>query len=268
MTPFAEIPTGTPIYEVYAVKYAELKGRRAGEIFLGADPHEAAVDMDYFVWLIRSPHRTILVDMGFNREIAAKRGRHFLRCPSDSIKALGHDAARIEDVIVTHLHYDHVGNYALFPGARFHIQDREMAFATGRMMRHQCLSSAYEPEDVAELVRNVFRGRVEFHDGDEDVAPGISVHLAPGHTAGLQFVRVATRKGWLVLASDACHYGRHLDRSEVFPLVTSVADLLEGYGKLKRLASHRELIIPGHDPSVSATYPRAQDSDELIVRLD
>ncbi|MDU6670523.1 MAG: N-acyl homoserine lactonase family protein, partial [Bradyrhizobium sp.] len=229
----AQIPPATPLYEVYAIKYAELKQRPASDIFLGADPHDAPVDMDYFVWLIRSPERSVLVDMGFNRNVAAKRGRRFIRCPGDGLRALSVDPAEIEDVIVTHLHYDHVGNYALFPKARFHLQDREMAFATGRMMRHRCLCMAYEPEDVCAIVRNVFAGRVEFHDGDEDIAPGISVHLAPGHTAGLQFVRVATHRGWMVLASDACHYRRHLERNEVFPLVTSVPDLLEGYGKLR-----------------------------------
>ncbi len=192
-----------PEYEVYAIKYAELKGRRPTEIFLGADPHEAAVDMDYFVWLLRSGDRSIVVDMGFNRTIAAKRGRHFLRCPTEGLAALGIRAGTVADVIVSHMHYDHVGNYELFPAARFHLQDKEMSFATGRLMRHRCLCAAYEVEDVCAIVRNVYRGRVEFHDGDEEIAPGVSVHLAPGHTAGMQFVRVWTAKGWLVLAVDA-----------------------------------------------------------------
>ncbi len=107
-----------PQYEVYAIKYAELKGRHPGEIFLGADPHEAAVDMDYFIWLIRSAERNIVVDMGFNREIAARRGRHFLRCPTEGLAALGVDARTVTDVVISHMHYDHVGNYELFPASR------------------------------------------------------------------------------------------------------------------------------------------------------
>lgn len=263
-----DIPTDTPRYEVHAIKYAELKGRPPTDIFLGADPHDVPVDMDYFVWLVRSPLLTIVVDMGFTREVAERRGRSFLQCPGDGLKALGVDAGEVTDVIVTHMHYDHVGNYALFPKARFHVQDREIAFATGRMMRHRCLCSAYEPEDVAALVRNVFQGRVEFHDGDEEIAPGISVHLAAGHTAGLQFVRVATRAGWLVLASDACHYARHLDRNEVFPLVTNVGELLEGYDRLRKLASSRRLVIPGHDPGVLTAFPPSLHGEAFAVRLD
>jgi len=259
---------GGPAYEVHAIKYAELKGRPATDIFLGADPHEAAVDMDYFVWLIRSAERTVLVDMGFTAEVAAKRGRTFLRCPGEGLRRLGVDPGTVTDVVVTHLHYDHVGNYALFPAARFHVQDREVAFATGRMMRHRCLCAAYEPDDVAALVRNVFAGRVEFHDGDEAIAPGIELYLAPGHTAGLQFVRVATRRGWVVLASDACHYARHLEEGLVFPLVTSVPGLLEGYDRLRKLADSPDHIVPGHDPGIMARFPPSLPEATLSVRLD
>lgn len=260
-------PGDLPHYEVFAIKYAELKGRHPTEIFLGADPHEALVDMDYFIWLIRSPERVIVFDMGFNAEIAARRGRRFLRCPTEGLAALGVDAASVADVVISHMHYDHVGNYDLFPSARFHLQDREMQFATGRHMRHRCLCAAYEVEDVCAVVRNVYKGRVEFHDGDAEIAPGISLHLSPGHTAGLQFLRVRTAKGWLVLASDACHYHRHLERDEVFPLVADVPGLLEGYRKLRRLASHPDMIIPGHDPRVMDTNPTVPEGDGLIVRL-
>lgn len=256
-----------PEYEVHAIKYAELKGRRPMEIFLGADPHEGAVDMDYFVWLLRSGGRSIVVDMGFNRAIAERRGRRFLRCPTEGLAALGVRAEAVEDVIVSHMHYDHVGNHELFPAARFHLQDREMSFATGRLMRHRCLCAAYEVEDVCAIVRNVYRGRVEFHDGDEAIAPGVTVHLAPGHTAGMQFVRVRTARGWLVLAVDACHYRRHLERDEIFPLVADVGGLLEGYRRLRALASSPELIIPGHDPWAMQAFPRSVPGDDLIVRL-
>jgi len=105
-------------FEVYAIKYAELKARPARDIFLSADLHEAPVDMDYFVWLIRSETRSIVVDTGFNAQIAAKRGRDFLRCPGEGLRKLGVDPAEVKDVIITHLHYDHVGNFPVFPNAR------------------------------------------------------------------------------------------------------------------------------------------------------
>ena len=58
------------------------------------------------------------------------------------------DVNAVEDVILTHLHYDHAGNFDRFPNARFHLQEREMAYATGRYMRYPRLSHSFEVEDV------------------------------------------------------------------------------------------------------------------------
>lgn len=256
-------------YEVYAIKYAELKGRPARDIFLGADLHEAPVDMDYFVWLLRSPKRVILVDTGYDQAMAEKRGRTFLRCPGEGLRALGVAPEDVQDIIITHLHYDHVGNFSLFPKATFHMQDREVSFATGRFMTHRVLQAPYEVEDVLEVVRRVYAGRVVFHDGDDEIAPGVSVHLSPGHSAGLQFVRVNTRSGWLVLASDACHYARHRLEADVFPIVFDVGGLLENYRRLSKLAASERLVIPGHDPQVMQDFPSpAPGLEGIAVRLD
>ena len=256
-------------FEVYAIKYAELKARPAADLFMAADPHEAPVDMDYYIWLIRNDARAIVVDTGFSSEVAQKRGRHFLRCPAQTLTLLGVDPAQVEDVIITHLHYDHVGNFASFPAARFHMQEREVAFATGRFMGHDRLRAPYELEDVLETVRHVYQERIEFHDGDGEVAPGVTVHHSEGHSPGLQFVRVNTGAGWLVLASDACHYNRHRLRGDVFPVVVNVAMLLENYRRLAKLASAPQLVIPGHDPDVMKDYPPvSKDLEGVAVRLD
>src|SRR5690606_22042477 len=116
-------------YEVYAIRYATV-ARRSVENFIGGDPHESGARMDYFVWLARNRSRTFVVDTGFNEAAARKRRRDFLRSPVEGLRLLGVDAAQARDVIITHLHYDHVGNFDLFPNARFHLQDAELAFAT------------------------------------------------------------------------------------------------------------------------------------------
>ena len=146
------------------------------------------------------------MDTGFNAVSGARRGRRLLRSPVEGLRALGVEPETVRTLIVTHLHYDHIGNADLFPNATLHVQDKEAAFATGRHMRHAFFRNMYEVDDVVGFVCEVYAGRVVFHDGDAGIAPGISVYLASGHTPGVQFVRVATRQGWLVLASDACHY--------------------------------------------------------------
>jgi glyoxylase-like metal-dependent hydrolase (beta-lactamase superfamily II) len=225
--------------------------------------------LDYYVWAIVGGGKTTIVDTGFGPEQARLRKRELLRSPVDGLKEIGIDAAKVEDVIITHTHYDHVGGLDLFPNAMIHIQDREMAFCTGRSMCHPTLSHSVAVEDAVGLVRRVFAGRVRFHDGADELAPGLSLHFIGGHTMGLQCVRVMTRRGWVVLASDAAHLYAHLEQRRAFPVVYNVADMLEGHETLKRLASSPHHIVPGHDPLVAKIYPAARPGLEgSIVRLD
>jgi glyoxylase-like metal-dependent hydrolase (beta-lactamase superfamily II) len=259
-------------YEVYAIKYAH-HARRASENFIGGpiggDAHDGPMPLDYFVWLIRGAGREIVVDTGFSAAMAAKRGRDHLRCPTQGLKLLGTNSKSVKDVVITHLHYDHVGNFDLFPAATLHLQDLEMRYATGRSMREERYRGAYEVEDVVGMVRRVYEERVHFHDGDAEIAPGVSVHLIGGHTMGMQAVRVATRRGWVVLASDASHFYANMEQTRPFPIVWSVADMVDGYRKLRSLADSPAHIIPGHDPLVLERYPSpSKDLQGIAVRLD
>ena len=65
-----------------------------------------------------------------------------------------------------------------------------MAFATGRYMCCERFNRAYEVEHVAGMVRLAYQDRIDFHRGDAEIGPGISLHRIGGHTAGLQAVRV------------------------------------------------------------------------------
>lgn len=255
-------------YEVYAVKYAERDGRRT-EHFLGGDAHDGPMTMDYFVWAIVGAAGTWVVDTGFGPADAERRGRRLLRSTSEALATVGIDAATVSDVILTHLHYDHVGGFDQFPSARFHLQDREMAYATGRHMTRPVLSHAFTASHIADVVLAVHEGRVVFHDGDDDIAAGISVHLIGGHTAGLQVVRVAARNGTIVLASDASHYYENIETGRPFPIVLDVGAMVEGYDRLRRLAGKPSAIVPGHDPLVLERHAPADPSlVGIAARLD
>jgi len=255
-------------YEVYAVKYAH-HARRASENFIGGDPHDGPMPLDYFVWLIRGDGREVVVDTGFSSAMATKRGRDHIRCPTEGLKLLGTEAKSVKDVVITHLHYDHVGNFDLFPNATLHLQDLEMQYATGRNMAHECFRGAYEVEDVVGMVRRAYAGRVRFHNADAHLCDGISLHLIGGHTMGLQAVRVNTRGGWLVLASDASHFYANMDETRPFPIVYSVGDMVAGYDKLRSLAASPAHVVPGHDPLVMQRYRAPSKALEgIVVRLD
>lgn len=245
-----------PQYEVLALRYATRDGRRPNN-FIGGDPHDVPMPMDYYIWLVRNDDRVVLVDTGFNQDMADKRHRTLLRTPSQALALVGVDTASVRDVIITHLHNDHVGTFHEYPNARFHLQDEEMTFATGRYMRSEIFNRAYEPDHVTGMVRLVYQDSVEFHCGDAELAPGLSIHHIGGHTAGLQVVRVHTARGWIVLASDASHYYEHFQCGRCFPLMFHVGQAQEGYRRLHELAESPAHIIPGHDPAVMARYPAA-----------
>src|SRR5689334_10134563 len=103
--------TQVPSYAVYGLRYATRDALRKDH-FVGGDPHEAPMPMDYFVWVIVGNERVVVVDTGFTQAIATVRGRTHLRCPVDSLQLLGIDAAAVSDVVITHMHYDHAGNLA------------------------------------------------------------------------------------------------------------------------------------------------------------
>jgi len=259
-------PAGT--YRVYAVKYAERDARRP-EHFLGGDRHDVPMPMDYFVWAAVGGDAAWVIDTGFGSYDADRRRRRLLRSAADALATIGVDAGAVHDVVLTHLHYDHAGGVEHFPNARFHVQDREMAYATGRHMTRPEQGHAFTPDHVAALVHAVHTGRVVFHAGDDELAPGLSVHLIGGHTDGLQVVRVRTADGWLVLASDATHYYENIEARRPFPVVFDVDAMLDGFDTLHRLASPDDAIVPGHDPLVLARYPAAGPGLEgVAARLD
>ena len=91
--------------------------RRSPDNFLGGDPHDVPMPLNYYVWLVVNGGRTIVVDTGFDQRGAELRRREITKPVREGLAAFGVDLAAVEDVIITHLHYDHCGNDGLFPRA-------------------------------------------------------------------------------------------------------------------------------------------------------
>jgi glyoxylase-like metal-dependent hydrolase (beta-lactamase superfamily II) len=254
-------------YEILAIRYGHLE-RTATHNFLGGDPHDGPMPLAYFVWLIRGNGRVFLLDTGFDAATGAARGRQLVRPVEEGLRAAGVSPGDIGDVIISHMHYDHAGNHGLFPDARYHVQDAEMAYCTGRSMCHVALRGAYEAADVKEMVGKVFASRVVFHDGAAELAPGLWLHRVGGHTRGLQVVRVRTARGWVVLASDAAHFYANWQQRRPFPIVDDVNAYLEAFRTIEELADSPDHVIPGHDPLVLERYPLAVPGVGDIVRVD
>ena len=251
-------------HEVYAIRYGHHK-RKAAENFIFGDPHDVLQPLDFYVWAIVGISGTIILDTGFDAAMGAKRQREMIKPVGEGLTALGVDPGSVRTVIISHMHYDHVGNYELFPNARYHLQDDEMAYATGRCMCNGMLRHPFSVEHVTLMVRHVYGERVTFHSGDGEVAPRITLHRVGGHSDGLQVVRVETERGPVVLASDATHYYANLHKRSPFPIVYNIGDMVAGWETVERLAGHPDRFIPGHDPIVAEIYPRASDKVDAFA---
>jgi glyoxylase-like metal-dependent hydrolase (beta-lactamase superfamily II) len=140
------------IHEVYAVRYAE-HARMRSENYIFGDPHDEMTAIAYYVWVIKGPHGVFVCDTGFDETAAKERGRKIIHPVGEGLQALGVQPDQVDHVIATHMHWDHAGNYDLFPNARYHVQDTEMAYCTGRCMCHQMLRIPFSEADVHAMRR-------------------------------------------------------------------------------------------------------------------
>tara|TARA_A100001391_G_scaffold273_2_gene670 strand:- start:86799 stop:87620 length:822 start_codon:yes stop_codon:yes gene_type:complete len=254
------------VTRIDAIRYARHEREASANFAAPVDDHDLPMPLDYFVWAI---HRTgappVIVDTGFGEEAAVARGRQMVRPVSEGLRAAGIDPLLVEDVILTHLHYDHAGSLSTFPNAHFHVQDAELAFATSRQILDEPTRAPFDGEPVAQLVRKLYADHVVFHDGDSAFAPGIALVQLTGHTAGLQAVVCDTARGPVVLASDAAHLYANITRAIPFPIFVDEAAYCAAQKRLMELAGQSlDHVVPGHDPLVLRCFPSEND----IARVD
>ncbi|MEL6361261.1 MAG: N-acyl homoserine lactonase family protein [Pseudomonadota bacterium] len=260
-----------PNYEIYAIRYATQDQRAEGHIYMGGDHSKMLPGLDFFTYAIKGPDQSWIVDTGMTEAQAKRMNREYeIICrPSEALAKIGIDASTATDVILTHAHFDHMGTLDDYPNAQFHIQDAEMEHITGRDMTHPAFRLAYHPDDVKLLVDLLFAGRLIFHRGDVTLAPGLELILIGGHARGQAVLRVHTKRGWVILASDAVHLFEEMDKERPFAIFYDLSVMLEGYRRISKLAGSRDLIVPGHDRLVTEAYPAAKAGLEgQVLRLD
>ncbi|MEO8713692.1 MAG: N-acyl homoserine lactonase family protein [Acetobacteraceae bacterium] len=254
-------------YEILALRYGIFDGRMQYQNYIIPDDHAAPDPLDFFVFAIRGGGRTIVMDTGFNPESAKKRGREILCTPAEALRNGGIEPGTVKDVVLTHMHWDHAGGMAYFPQATFHMQAAEMAYCTGPCMCQPFLRRPFDVDDVQSAIRALYADRMTMHEGDAEIAPGVTLHLIGGHSGGIQSIRVPTERGWVVLAGDAAHLWGNIRKRMPFPVVVDVARMLRGFETLERLADGPDHIIPGHDPLILKRFPPLGTNRE-IVRVD
>ncbi len=248
----------TQPYEVHALHYGTLAQFPVASLVAGADPARR-MDIALMVWLIRPANgasgRIVLMDAGFYREkfIARWKPVNYVR-PSAALGRLGIQPEQVTDVIVSHVHWDHLDGADLFPGARIWIQRAEYEHhidSAGRPRRSTI--DSLDAQMLADLRR---AGRVQFVDGDSvEILPGIRVFTGGKHTFASQFATVSTTSGPVVLASDNAYLYENFDRRRPIAQTLDSLSNLATQERMLRLAGGIRRVVPGHDPAVFIRFP-------------
>jgi glyoxylase-like metal-dependent hydrolase (beta-lactamase superfamily II) len=246
-------------YEVLAVRYGELRARRS-ELFYRYETYgepDAEVEMAYYVWILRRDGETILVDTGFDVEAGVRRGRTCLRPPVDALRSAGIVPESVSTVVVTHFHYDHIGNLDAFPAAELVVPRRELEFWTGPFADRAHFAAHVEPSEIASVERAAQEGRVRLTEGTEEILDGVVAVSVGGHSPGQQVTVV----GDVVLASDAIHFYEEYELQRPFAVMASLEEMYRAYDGIAELGS---VVVPGHDPRVMERFEQVGDH---VVRI-
>jgi glyoxylase-like metal-dependent hydrolase (beta-lactamase superfamily II) len=215
---------------------------------------------DTFDWalnavVLRSGGRTILIDAGLGAEFPdfPRAGRLAQR-----LKAAGIDLASVTDVVLTHMHMDHVGGLLvdgvrgrLRPDLRVHLAAAEVKFWASPDFSHASMPSPIPDVLGATATRflNEYHSQLRPFEAEYEVAPGVVVTRTGGHTAGHSVVRLASGGDRLMFAGDA-----------VFPVGFERPDWHNGFEHdpeeavrvrvrlLRELAATGELLVATHLP--------------------
>lgn len=253
---------GSDEYVVTIARYGTRAASR-GDVYLNYHLYgqpDAPVGMDYFVWVVGNAERTIVVDTGFSPHGGAVRGRTMLADMPELFARLGADPATGPTVIITHAHYDHIGNLGLFTSSPVLMARREYEFWTGPHAHHVLFHHAVEDDEIALLRRLVAEGRVELFAGRRQVAPGVEVIELGGHTPGQSVVKVATSAGAVLLASDAVHYYEEYEAAMPFSTVADLVAMYAGFDTIRGMVDRGEVqhLVAGHDPATLHRFPPAE----------
>ena len=268
-TSFAEAAGPQPEYEIYACKYGGPITRKVA-IALWNSGWDQDGPINYYVWAIKAKSgETIVVDTGASpAEGAARKVSGYVN-PVGVLARLDATADTVSKVVITHMHWDHVGNIEAylkaFPKAKFYVQKREFDFCVNNpLSQRKPVAILFDAPANKTMSTMAGSDRLVIVDGDDNLAPGVDLFLAPGHTLGLQVVRVNTAKGPAVVGSDCAHLFRGYQEDTGSAFIMDMPAWIQSFDKVKSKADIG-LIFPGHDVLMADNFTVVADGVTRLV---
>ena len=226
------------------------------------------MDAPLFAFLLRgSDGKNILVDTGcWDRDYAWNLLNYEVHVePEDHVLAVlkrdfGLEAADMDCIINTHLHFDHCFANHLFPGKPIYVQRREVEFAKAPW---PFFTVTYEAPSIG-FSPNWLKAEAQIVpvDGELEFTEGITLIPLPGHSPGMQGVLVNTEAGRYLLPGDQVNLYEQLESNPILPYTisgihTSVTDCMESMEKILALMAEGVTVLPSHDEAIAAQkcYP-------------
>ncbi len=243
------------LYQVFALKFAG-PFTSSGAFVMWNKEWEKVCERNYYFWCLKSAEETILVDAGVSPRLARERNLGGYVNPAQVLEGIN---VRVEDVrhlILTHLHWDHVDGATLFPHAQMYVQKAERDFWLHDEMADRRPFTFFLNTTTKAACKSIEgSGRMRLLDGDQEILPGITCLLAPGHSIALQAVAVSTSRGQAILGSDCAHLFRNYQEEWPSALIIDLVAWVHSIERLKSRVSSPELLFPGHDPLMTHDYP-------------
>lgn len=264
----AEAAGPAPEYEIYALKYAGPFSSSVAMVFFNQE-WDKTIERNYYLWAIKGKDGVTVVDAGTSLSEQSKRKLKGYVNPVEALARIGVNGSNVKRVIITHIHFDHVGGMEMFPQAfpqaKFYVQKKEFDFwiksPLVKKMPFAGITDTLANKIVADMEGT---DRLQFICGDQVILPGIELLLTPGHTLGLQSVAVNTAKGTAIVASDCAHIARSFKEDNPSCLIMDMVGWLGSYEKLRAKASAIDLIFPGHDVMMLRDFPKVAED---VTRL-
>ncbi len=222
-------------------------------------------EMTYYLWVLQDGERTLVVDTGFSARGGGSRGREFLVEPLEALARVGVDPSGVDQLVITHLHYDHTGHLDAFADAGAVVSRSEIEFWTGPLAARAQFGVHIEPDEVRGLAQRVHDGGVTLIEGSHEVAPGVVAIEVGGHSPGQMILAIEGETGPILLASDAVHFYEEVERDRACAVLHDLARVYGAYDTIREHLDRGARFVAGHDPLVMDRFPRLEADPELGV---